>query len=354
VRCESVDSARRIEAGCLLVEILAESGSVLEGAEVLRELNQLKATSDDLAAKRLLAAAQLSKASGDFERSSTALERTIALLERKGAARTTDADNMLARAYISLASCRHVDGNVQSAIALSAAASAFLDQHPWLAPDVSAQILSQLGMAHATTLPGGADVAATYLSRAYAITERHALAQEAADIAIGIANVHVQRREFDKALENGWWGLSLSENLHGPMEHAWRCANVAWVAFQAGKPAITIELARRAAALGPPPVCRGLAKAMESSALLKSGDTMGARSAIGSAIALLRGVGNHQWLGSALRINAEVNYSLRCLDEARTSIEEAIDLLSRYGYPGDHVPSMRIQAKILGNGFGAV
>jgi tetratricopeptide (TPR) repeat protein len=345
---ESTDPHRKLESGSLLIDVLTELADVPRARDVLQELRMADPPGRELEAKLLWCKALIEERNGNLGEAVGGLRATVALLEQLEVQRTPEGDELLARAYTTLALCRNLDGSNQDSAWLWSMADNFLDGHPWLSPQTTAQILCHVGMAQ-LLVRKNAELAESSLLRAFAIAERNSLPREAADVAIGLGSLYLHRGDRRKALESARWGLELSRKTHGTTEHTWRCLNVATLAHSAGSPTIAAKLARQAIALGNPQRLQaGLAKAIESSALLAAGNRRHARWAADEAVAMLRTTDSRRLLGSALRVNAEVNYALEFFDDARTAIEESVELLSRYGNPGSQARAVQSRAKIFG------
>jgi len=257
------------------------------------------------------------------------------------------ADETQARAALEYAQCAHMLGDYRAARRGWQMASDMLASE-WLTPPTRLQTVWQLAAASMMTRRG-IDEAAAVFDQALSDAVRQDCPRETADILIARANVRRQRKAFDAARDDARNALILAREVFGANAGAWRILNIANLELAAGGEREAIELVHEAArAKGAHPMRDGYGEWIESSALLALGNIDGAVAVSARAVEDLRAAQNGRHLGASLRVYAEAAAQARLKREAVDAIEEAVELLSRYGLPGARANALRSRAAILG------
>lgn len=256
-------------------------------------------------------------------------------------------DETQARAALEYAQCAHMMGDYRGARRGWQLAGDLLASE-WLTPSTRLQTVWQLAAASMMTRRG-IDEAAAVFDQVLGDALRQDCLREAADILIARANVRRQRKAFDAAHDDARNALMIAREVFGANAGAWRALNVASIELAAGRLHEAIELVHEAArAKGAHPMRDGFGEWIESSALLELGNVDGAVAVSTRAIDDFRAADNNRHLGASLRVYAEAAARASLKREAADAIEEAVELLARYGLPGARANALRSRVAILG------
>lgn len=318
----------------LLIEVYSECGDFEEAAHEL------------IGSENLWGRAYLDATQGRY---AVAGEAFLAIAggsgRQLGRANGSD-DETQARAALEFAQCAHMLGDYQAARRGWQMAGDMLASE-WLTPATRLQTLWQLAAASMMSR-GDVDEAAAVFDQTLSDAVRQDCPREVADILIARANVRRSRKAFDAAVADARTALDLARRVFGSNVGAWRILNIATIELAAGNSREAIELVHEAArAKGAHPMRDGFGEWIESSALLVLGNVQDAVDVSARAVDDLRAAENRRHLGASLRVYAEAAARLQRKREAVTAIEEAVELLSRYGLPGARANALRSRAAIL-------
>ena len=342
------DALRRIEVSNTLIEIYSERGDAQQ-AENLATQCALFASGKNLEAKLMAA---WGSAYAEMMRGShrTAAEAFRSIADSLGSVRHSSADTLdelLARAYLGLAECEHMQGDHQAALSAWHSAHQMLSESSTLAAATKAQILWHTGAG--LFMSGGSDgEAAEYFEQSMSLAIAHALPRECADVLIAFANLYRRRQDFERALERARNAVRISGRVFGENARAWRSLNAACIELAAGNVDEALGLARGArAAKGSNPMRDGYGKWIESSALLAAGDVSAALPIARESVEDLRQAQNPRHLGASLRVYAEIAFRAQLKNEALEAIDQAVDLLTKYGLPIARANALQSRVAIL-------
>ena len=256
-------------------------------------------------------------------------------------------DELLARAHLGLAECKHMQGDHEAALSAWHSAYEMLRGNATLTASTSAQILWHTGAG--LFMSGGSDLeAAEYFERSLSVAISNALPRECADVLIAFANLYRRRQDFERALERSRNAVRISGSVFGENACAWRYLNAACIELAAGNVHEALALARDVrAAKGSNPMRDGYGKWVESSALLAAGDVSAALPIARESVEDLRQAQNPRHLGASLRVYAEIALRCHLKNEALEAIDQAVDLLSKYGLPIARANALQSRAAIL-------
>jgi tetratricopeptide (TPR) repeat protein len=256
-------------------------------------------------------------------------------------------DEMLARAALQFAQCSHMMGDYRAARRGWEMAADMLPSE-WLTPSTRLQTLWQLAAA-AMMWGRSVDDAIAAFDQELSDAARQDCPREVVEILIARANAWRTKKAFSSAVSDARNALALARRVFGANAGAWQILNIASLELGAGNAREAIELVHEAArAKGAHPMRDGFGEWIESSALLALGNIEDAVSVSARAVDDLRAAENGRHLGASLRVYAEAAARAHRRREAVTAIEEAVELLSRFGLPGARANALRLRAKILG------
>jgi tetratricopeptide (TPR) repeat protein len=327
------EGEQRIAVANLLIEVYGECGEFARAQALLVPENAWgRAYVETLHGCDAAAAAEFLK---------------LARVEPSGRSPDPSADEMQVRAALDFAQCAHTMGDHRAARhGWEMAADMLASQ--WLTPSTRLQTMWQV--AAAAMMEGrSVDDAIAAFDHGLADAVRQVCPREASDILIARANAWIQKQALNLAVSDARNALDLARQVFGANAGAWRILNIARVELAAGNASEAIELVREAArAKGAHPMRDGYGEWIESSALLALGKIKDAVDVSAHAVEDLRASENRRYLGASLRIYAEAAARARRKREAVTAIEEAVELLTRFGLPRARANALRSRAQLLG------
>ena len=340
----AVEGDARVEIGNLLVEISSECGELNQAEDFARILEAGAESRNDVGLE--WGRAYLHQMQGRYR---PAAELFLRIIERCRQYEHASGENVLeaqARAAIEYGQCMHMIGDYEAArrgwqmagelVASRSISPATRLQTSWL-------------LAAAEMMAGGdADAAAVAFDRVLDDAVHYDLPREAVDILIARANAHRHRKKLSEAVTDARDALNLARRVFGENALAWRALNVATIELAAGHAQRAIDLVHEAeAAKGGHRMRDGFGEWIESSALLATSDVKEALPVSLQAVADLRAAENQRHLGASLRIYAEVASRIRRRREAIEAIDEAVELLSRFGLPNARANALRSRSHIV-------
>jgi tetratricopeptide (TPR) repeat protein len=340
----AVEDDARMEVGNLLIEVSSECGELDQARDFARALQTGARSRNDIGLE--WGRAYLLQMRGRYR---PAAEVFLRIVERCRQSEQPGGENVReaqARAAIEYGQCMHIIGDYEAARHGWEMAGELLARRE-ISPATRAQTLWLL--AAAEMMAGGdVDAAAAAFDRVLNEAVHYDLPRETVDILIARANANRQRNKLDEAVTNVRDALSLARRVFGDNAFAWRALNIAIIELAAGNTQRAIDLVHQAgAAKGGHHMRDGFGEWIESSALLAAGEVQRAMPVSLQAVADLRAAENERHLGASLRIYAEVASRTRRRREAIEAIDEAVELLSRFGLPNARANALRSRSHIV-------